>query len=649
MSSLVLSTSSNDLWLDWFISRESYEIINKGHLESLFKTFDASVDKAECIERIVQHEETVFIHKSHFGTGKVVLFHHLKSCVGNFYEDNNKKEYSFFHGVGKATCTLMVPDLDILGKKPTGAATQVPCITNVLNCASIENIDNLTNSSLITFKPRNLVPVPPFLVKVIHESISRHENDAKQTLLKVIEAVKDFDTAHNGDNDYKEKARAKCKDLVFWLYLVSTDNAAIKAVPTAACNSEKLASLMLSTSTKCLKTTKEAETSILAQVEKTLKRPFEVLAATSSSTSEFMEKLTQLQKSNSDKSSKSFKKIPVKYQNMILVASSIGEITELEYSADAAEFFKCSNALHAQVMLNSLFETENVEVSVSPAVATTLLYGGFLWKNAFSPSGFAASVLSSESIFRTDTIHEGMVLDYSTKFDMSNASLDKLTKTQVLYPSEVEDLIQRLKGISTLADFFFKKNGYLSQGLRKLVNFCSENKMLLRTRNHMDRKFIAKFICAIDERIYFWLKQCSSKEIVLDTDLSLIEFSSMIQDVQFNRFYYVLPPSVSNVLRHNEEEEGTSVKKKKEKSANSIRNHDLVQAWKLRQDEKYENLFRNKTVDGPVLSFGSKCCLKFHVKGICYDDCKYDKSHCKIVNENDIKLVTNYLNELRKD
>ena len=334
---------------------------------------------------------------------------------------------------------------------------------------------------------------------------------------------------HSGDSEYKEKAKSKCKDIVFWLYLVVIDSNTIEAVPSMACNSERLADALKSAAQKCLSTRKEVEESISSQVEKSLKRPVEVLAESSSSSSELMEKIVQIQNSNVDKSAKLFKQIPSKYQNIILVVSSMGEATELEYNGEAAEVFKCSNTLHAQVMLNSLLETEGIGVSISPAVTTTLLYGSFLWKNSFSPSGFAASVLTSESIFCSDTLHEGIILDYSTKFDMSNASLSKLTKSLVLYPTEFEEMIQRLKAIYALSVFFFKRNSYLSQGLRRVVKFCEENKMLLHSRIYTDKKFIAKFICTVDERIYLWLKECSSKDIVLETNLTLEEFSSLLQ------------------------------------------------------------------------------------------------------------------------
>ena len=58
-------------------------------------------------------------------------------------------------------------------------------------------------------------------------------------------------------------------------------------------------------------------------------------------------------------------------------------------------------------------------------------------ENPLYPLGLAASVISSEGFFRTDTLHEGMVLDYTTKFDMLTESLSKLTKTQMRYQTHL--------------------------------------------------------------------------------------------------------------------------------------------------------------------------------------------------------------------
>jgi hypothetical protein len=127
-------------------------------------------------------------------------------------------------------------------------------------------------------------------------------------------------------------------------------------------------------------------------------------------------------------------------------------------------------------------------------------------------------------------------IGYATKFDMSSALLNKLTKSQVLYSTDTKETIQRVRGIHLLAKFFFRKSGYMSQGLKRLSNFCIDNKMLLHKMIFMDSYFTAKFIWAIDKRIYIWLQQCSSRDSVVDTDLSLMDFSPLIQDIQLNRF-----------------------------------------------------------------------------------------------------------------
>ena len=388
--------------------------------------------------------------------------------------------------------------------------------------------------------------------------------------------------------------------------------------------------------------------SFFNQVEKSLKRPFEVLAASQTQTSDFMEKLTHLQSQNNEKSSKSFKKIPIKYQNMILVASSVSEVTLAEYDADGAEFFKSSSILNGQVMLNSLLESEGIDCSVSTAMTSALLIGSFLWKDGVSPSGFASAVITSENFIRSDTLHEGMVLDYATKFDISEKSLEKLTKTQVLFPNDVEELIHRLRSFHVLSVFFFKKTGFISQGLKKLVNFCLDNRALLKTRIFMDEKFIAKFICSIDERVYNWLRQCSMRNSVVETNISLIEFSSLVSAVEENRFSYILPPSVTKMTSSKDKKDKISEmdKKRKTKTPEMVRNDKVCNDWKLRPTENWTTVFRNKTMGGPTLSVNCKPCLKYHVKGICYDDCTQKQSHCELKGE-DKKLTGNYVKHLR--
>ena len=473
-----MPTVLSKTWLDWFGARESADLINKQSQEKLFQTFNYAVDEDATIEALLLHDETVFIHKSCVGLKRVALFHHLVKVGGSIYDSSGVK-FGAIYGLGESTSFPMIPDMSTLGKESTRNNIPVPTLGHLFGVSDLAGVDALTVSASTKHRVRNFVPVPPFLLEVIFETMNNHDGSAKHVLFESIKAIKEFDAKHADDTSFKEKAKSKSKDFIFWLYLVFSDCPEVLPVPVANCSDEVVVSSLQKIKDGCLNASSNVSEIISNQVERSLKRPFEVLASSSASTTDFMEKLTNLQSSASEKSAKSFSKLPSKYSQMILVASSIGEATLQNYDADGAEFFKSSNNLNAQILLNSRLEAESIDCSVSPAMTTSLLVGGFLWKNPFCPSGFASSVLSSEGIFRSDTLYDGMVLDLSTKHEITTDSLQKLTKSQVKFPSDAEDMLHRIRGLSLLAEYFFKKSSYLftvSKILRRRKNaFKSKN------------------------------------------------------------------------------------------------------------------------------------------------------------------------------
>ena len=336
---------------------------------------------------------------------------------------------------------------------------------------------------------------------------------------------------------------------------------------------------------------------------------------------------------------------------MILIASSQGEASPIEASEETLEFFKQSSVLNAQIFLNSYFESEKIECSVSTALTTSLMHGSFLWTNSLTPSGLASSVITSSDIIRADTLHEGIVLDYSTKYEMNSSSLAKLTKTQILFPVDVESTIERLKAFHALVKLFLGKLSYPQQGLRRLVNLCSDNRRLLRTRQYLDDMFIPKFLFSVDDRLNQWLHQCCTADSIMDTNLELTNFSSIFNDIQMNKFVCHLPPNIMKLHKRDTEDQsddefGRKKKKKSQQVAEQVKNLSQVHGWKLRHNEKWDTIFKNKSRDGPQLSGGVKPCLKYHVKGVCYTDCPFRQSHKQLVGE-DKRKIERLINELR--
>ena len=107
--------------------------------------------------------------------------------------------------------------------------------------------------------------------------------------------------------------------------------------------------------------------------------------------------------------------------------------------------------MRAQQFLESLLESRNAKYINKTAVAKFLLNGWFLWLNPLTPSGLAASTISSKDIIFNNSIHEGILLNFSTKYEISKSSLSKLTKTQIMYPSSIELARERLEA---LVDFY---------------------------------------------------------------------------------------------------------------------------------------------------------------------------------------------------
>ena len=89
------SPAKEKSWIDWFESRPSSDVINKGAQEQLFKVFESSVTKDDCMAAVLNHQETVFLYKENFGTGRVALFHHFTKSGGTVYDGTTTYGFLF--------------------------------------------------------------------------------------------------------------------------------------------------------------------------------------------------------------------------------------------------------------------------------------------------------------------------------------------------------------------------------------------------------------------------------------------------------------------------------------------------------------------------------------------------------------------------
>ena len=652
MESITSETEERSSWMDWFNSRESAPKINSGAKQALFKIFDASHSKSQIKSELLKHTETVFIFKQNFGINKINIFHHLSLIGGNFYE--LQEHFGAIQGIEEGTTSVVTPDMDQL-LEISAVATPVPNLEEYMKMESNEEYKHLKASKDSYYTARNFIPVPPFLLNEISDAISEYDGDSKQVLARTIQVIKDFDNqVEELEDENIEKADITCTDLLHWLFLATKGK--INSIPTIACSVKEVRK-HFSEMQKLYKI--EGKTNVPKQpiqdIALNMQKPLEIIAASSSSTQDFLSKLTQLHTTAQEKSSNSFGKLSDKVQNMMLIASSRGTVIPTSLNDEAMTFFKTSSISKAQQFLENQLEAKGIECTVPTAVANLWLHGCFLWTNPLTPSGIASSVIASKDIIFNDSIHEGILLDFSTKHEISKNSLSKLTKTQVIYPNSIEPMIERIEAILVFTNLFFEDKSYLSQGLKILLTLCKTNKTLLRTKLYLDRMFIAKFLFSIDDRINKWLSECSRVASVDQTCMELVDFGTLITDLKLNRFYCDLPDSIKMIANDQDlQKDNTTnqgIKKRKandsisKQSPKIIVNDDLRNEWKLPEGESWQ-LWRHKVGQAPTLQCKAKPCLKYHIKGSCFEDCTNKASHTNLVGE-DYKKTDEFIRKTR--
>ena len=467
------TTANPNAWIEWFLMQKGAKIIDKRCKAKLFRTFNAMVGDDECKEKLLKQEEIAFMFKMNFGSNMVNIIHHCQKVGGNIWMD--EEHIGAIQGLQRDATCIVTPDFDQLTQISV-RDTSVPEIEDLLNAKTIEDINNLQLSTTKRFSARNVIPIPPFMLDKLDETIRKHRGLCKLVLLTAIKSIKEFDTATSTIKE-TEPAASSCEDIIYWLFLASKNK--IYSVPTMGCIETEVHDHFRQLEQSQLLTiqdTNHLTTPPSQNPNQDLQRPLEIIASSSSHTKDYLDRLNQqMQQSSSEKNTRSFKKLAKKYQKMILTASSSGNVTAQEINEEAREFFNQSSTLNAQIYLNSFLEAREIECTISSALATVLMHGSLTWSNEVTPSGLASSVISSRDIIHNDTLYEGIVLDYSIKHEISGESLKKLTKTQVLYPTDIESMIHRLDALAALCELFFGETSLLYKGIDEFVYECKKN------------------------------------------------------------------------------------------------------------------------------------------------------------------------------
>ena len=173
-------------------------------------------------------------------------------------------------------------------------------------------------------------------------------------------------------------------------------------------------------------------------------------------------------------------------------------------------------------------------------MANHLYAASFRWVNMIRPSGFASSILTTESYLRTDVLNEAMVLNISTRFDISEEYVTKLTETIIIFLDNCEDMIERFKTVKVLANYFFGSSNIITKAYTSLTNWCSDNRSILEARFAMDTSLIPKLMVSTDERVHLFLKSCVKAEYPNRSSREHLNFQTILMAIELNNLNYFI-------------------------------------------------------------------------------------------------------------
>ena len=176
----------------------------------------------------------------------------------------------------------------------------------------------------------------------LNQAMLEHDGESQQILLQAIKTIKEFDEeVELAVDEIIEQARSSCEHLLHWLYLASKGK--INSTPTIGCSVLEVRQLFKNMEMAAGISKQSLATSPTSNTSSDIQKPLEIIAASSSSTQDFLSKLTQIHSSSSEKTTNSFKKLSDKVQKMMLIASSRGNVVAQELNNEALAFFKLQN------------------------------------------------------------------------------------------------------------------------------------------------------------------------------------------------------------------------------------------------------------------------------------------------------------------
>ena len=174
-------------WYEYYDSLPASSVVNKGKMEQMLKSFDFRLSADEAKVAMARNQEFIFLART--GLSKTLgLFHHLEVLGGTIIDP--EEDCAFFVGLIKDNAIIVTPDAAVLFRPPNPNAYDVANREDIMKCYSLQDVESLRASASQSIRARNFIPVPPFLMRTLGNSIAANKASTKKKIFDAIVAIR---------------------------------------------------------------------------------------------------------------------------------------------------------------------------------------------------------------------------------------------------------------------------------------------------------------------------------------------------------------------------------------------------------------------------------------------------------------------------
>ena len=367
------------------------------------------------------------------------------------------------------------------------------------------------------------------------------------------------------------------------------------------------------------------------------------------------------QEEKSDTRMKAWRRLPKIQQNIILLGGMEEDGTvPTDPTEEMYSVLGCQNGAQVEQYLRQSLQGHNI--ALETGFCTALNKGILACPNDNkTPKNFTP--------FLTPPVKDGdeeesganlLKLACQEKYESSDLHL--LTKMDATIPMKTQDLRHHLKNYAACAGRCFGQMSLIFLNLQELADHVDNHEVEYNYEYLQEKLFGGSLMDKLHYRVHKFLESYASGDET-KVDSKRLDFRDMMNGVESREYSTKIPAWIKRLTKQREakrkiqdadkdEEEGhgrprNNGRKRRQFQPRDQRNNDLrirnenhCKACGLKESEQFRDLFHPgniRSLTKPTKN-GEQLCLRYHVLGHCFQDCKFKSGHQKLSQEDEAKL-----------